>query len=287
MRPSFTVFILLLPTLFLAGCPDGTPGKETVKNKWEDMVDELKEMDKASMKKNWKRYYLKAIEALREKEKTLTNLKIERMTDLKIKEKELGALEERAGKARKIIKGGIEQLKNAKSEVVSTNDVKISIQNREYSPKEAKKLLKKWGREFQRKYSSERVALLIKTVKKYTDIVGKLDIALELYKDKIQQLTDTMENFEAELELVKARESLNALCVTGSELDALGSGIPQLDKLKLINKGLNRAIARSEVEGELVKQERDLETKFTSLESEIDSVGSDLKAPELKEINDL
>lgn len=287
MKRFFIPFVLLGALVSLTGCPDGTPGKETVRNSWEDMMDELKKMDEASMKKHWKRYYQRAIADLNGKVKDLTDKKIELKTNLKLKEKELDEKAATAGKAKTLIKGAIAKYKQGVKDGAETISISDDPAASNMSPDEAKKQIKKWTNEFKRKYSDKKIDTLTNIVKKLKASVGKLDIAIEAYKDKAEQLEEQMQTYEAELELAKVRESMNALCATGTELEG-HTGEPSLDQLTKLNKSLDKAIAKSEVEAEMVQEEKELKAKFSSLDDAVSSVGSELSVDDLeKEISEI
>ena len=287
MKRFFIPFVLLGALVSLTGCPDGTPGKETVRNSWEDMMDELRKMDEASMKKHWKRYYQRAIADLNGKVKDLTDKKIELKTNLKLKEKELDEKAATAGKAKTLIKGAIAKYKQGVKDGAETISISDDPAASNMSPDEAKKQIKKWTNEFKRKYSDKKIDTLTNIVKKLKASVGKLDIAIEAYKDKAEQLEEQMQTYEAELELAKVRESMNALCATGTELEG-HTGEPSLDQLTKLNKSLDKAIAKSEVEAEMVQEEKELKAKFSSLDDAVSSVGSELSVDDLeKEISEI
>ena len=287
MKRFFIPFVLLGALVSLTGCPDGTPGKETVRNSWEDMMDELKKMDEASMKKHWKRYYQRAIADLNGKVKDLTDKKIELKTNLKLKEKELDEKAATAGKAKTLIKGAIAKYKQGVKDGAETISISDDPAASNMSPDEAKQQIKKWTNEFKRKYSDKKIDTLTNIVKKLKASVGKLDIAIEAYKDKAEQLEEQMQTYEAELELAKVRESMNALCATGTELEG-HTGEPSLDQLTKLNKSLDKAIAKSEVEAEMVQEEKELKAKFSSLDDAVSSVGSELSVDDLeKEISEI
>tara|TARA_B100000965_G_scaffold308369_1_gene267476 strand:- start:1 stop:867 length:867 start_codon:yes stop_codon:yes gene_type:complete len=287
MKRFFIPFVLLGALVSLTGCPDGTPGKETVRNSWEDMMDELKKMDEASMKKHWKRYYQRAIADLNGKVKDLTDKKIELKTNLKLKEKELDEKAATAGKAKALIKGAIAKYKQGVKDGAETISISDDPAASNMSPDEAKQQIKKWTNEFKRKYSDKKIDTLTNIVKKLKASVGKLDIAIEAYKDKAEQLEEQMQTYEAELELAKVRESMNALCATGTELEG-HTGEPSLDQLTSLNKSLDKAIAKSEVEAEMIQEEKELKAKFSSLDEAVSSVGSELSVDDLeKEISEI
>lgn len=287
MKRFFIPFVLLGALVSLTGCPDGTPGKETVRNSWEDMMDELKKMDEASMKKHWKRYYQRAIADLNGKVKDLTDKKIELKTNLKLKEKELDEKAATAGKAKTLIKGAIAKYKQGVKDGAETISISDDPAASNMSPDEAKQQIKKWTNEFKRKYSDKKIDTLTNIVKKLKASVGKLDIAIEAYKDKAEQLEEQMQTYEAELELAKVRESMNALCATGTQLEG-HTGEPSLDQLTKLNKSLDKAIAKSEVEAEMVQEEKELKAKFSSLDDAVSSVGSELSVDDLeKEISEI
>ena len=287
MKRIFVPLMLAGVVAMSTGCPDGTPGKETVRNSWEDMMDELKKMDEASMKKHWKRYYQRAIADLNGKVKDLTDKKIEMKTNLKLKEKELDEKAATAGKAKKLIKGAIAKYKQGVKDGAETISISDDSAASNMSPDEAKKQIKKWTNEFKRKYSDKKIDTLTNIVKKLKAGVGKLDIAIEAYKDKAEQLSDQMQTYEAELELAKVRESMNALCATGTELEG-HTGEPSLDQLTKLNKSLDKAIAKSEVEAEMIAEEKELKAKFSSLDEAVSSVGAELSVDDLeKEISEI
>jgi hypothetical protein len=286
MKRFCVPLVLLGALLMTTGCPDGTPGKETVRNGWEDMLDELKAMDEASMKKHWKRYYKRAIADLGTKVKDLTEKKIELKVSLKMKENQLNDLAPKASAAKKMLKGAIAKYKEQAAAGKTTFAIK-SDPTDEMSPSEAKQLLRKWNSEFKRKYSGKKIATLTNITKKLTASVGKIDIAIDAYKDKIAQLEEQMATYEADLELASIRESMNALCATGTELGS-HTGDPSLEQLSKLNKSLDKAIVRSEVEAEMVSDEKELKAKFSSLESEVDSVGAELDLGDIeKEISEI
>ncbi|HBP16506.1 MAG TPA: hypothetical protein DEA08_01770 [Planctomycetes bacterium] len=251
------------------------------------MMDELKKMDEASMKKHWKRYYQRAIADLNGKVKDLTDKKIELKTNLKLKEKELDEKAATAGKAKALIKGAIAKYKQGVKDGAETISISDDPAASNMSPDEAKQQIKKWTNEFKRKYSDKKIDTLTNIVKKLKASVGKLDIAIEAYKDKAEQLEEQMQTYEAELELAKVRESMNALCATGTELEG-HTGEPSLDQLTSLNKSLDKAIAKSEVEAEMIQEEKELKAKFSSLDEAVSSVGSELSVDDLeKEISEI
>ncbi|MGE0707407.1 MAG: hypothetical protein AB7N76_04345 [Planctomycetota bacterium] len=269
--------VLLGALLATTGCPDGTPGKETVRNSWEDMLAELKKMDEASMKKHWKRYYERAINELNTKVADLTKKKTDLLVDKKLAQKELDELEPAAKKAKGILQAAISKYKEQAAEAGRKSfTINVNHPEQEYDAAEAKQLLRKWHSEFKRKYADEKITVKVNLVKKLTDSVGKIEIAIDAYKDKVSMLEDQMKTYEAELELAKVRDSMNALCDTGKTLGVQGD-IPSLDQLTALNKSLDKAIAKSEVQAELAKEETDLKAKFSSLESEVNGVGAGLE----------
>lgn len=272
----FIVPMMLVGAVALStGCPDGTPGKETVRNSWEDMLDELRKMDDESMKKNWKRYYQRAVAELEAKVKDLNEKKIDLLTKKKLAQKDLDELQPKAASAKKLLKGAIAKYKEQKAEGKSTFAIK-SDPTQEMSGDEARELIRRWNAEFKRNYSDEKIKVKVDLARKLTESVGKIQIAIDTYKDKISELNDQMLAYEAELELAKVRDSMNALAQTGVELGS-HSDIPSLDQLTTLNKSLDKAIARSEVEADLAKEETELKTKFSSLDDEVGSVGADLQ----------
>lgn len=275
MKRYFVPVLLAGAIAMTTGCPDGTPGKETVRNNWEDMLDELRKMDDESMKKNWKRYYQRAIAELNAKVKDLNDKKINLLVDQKLAQKKIDELAPAAAKAKTILKGAITKYKSQKAEGKSSFAIK-SDPTQEMDEGEAKELIRKWSAEYKRNYSDKKVQTQVDLARKLKENVGKIEIAIDTYKDKISELEEQMQSYEAELELAKVRDSMNALANTGVELGN-SSEIPTLGQLTALNKSLDKAIARSEVEADLATDEKALQAKFSSLADEVGSVGADLQ----------
>lgn len=273
MKRYFVPMLLAGAIAMTTGCPDGTPGKETVRNNWEDMLDELRKMDDESMKKNWKRYYQRAIAELGEKVKSLNEKKIDLLVKQKLAQKEIDDLAPKATAAKSMLKGAIAKYKTQKAEGKASFAIK-NDPSQEMNEGEAKELIRKWSAEYKRKYSDDKVQTKVQLAKKLMESVGQINIAIDTYKDKITELEEQMQSYDAELELAKVRDSMNALASTGVELGNTGE-IPTLGQLTALNKSLDKAIARSEVEADLAKDENDLKAKFSSLEDEVGSVGAD------------
>lgn len=275
MKRIFMPLMLAGVVAMSTGCPDGTPGKETARNSWEDAMDELREMDDASMKKNWKRYYKRAISELEAKVKSLNEKKIDLLVKKKMAEKEVNELAPKAAGAKKILKAAIVKYKAQKAEGATSFAIR-SDPTAEMSEADAKKLIRKWNAEYKRKYADKKVQTKVQLAKKLAESVGKMEIAIDTYKDKIEELNDQMLSYDAELELAKVRESMNSLANTGVQLGS-HSDIPSLDQLTGLNKSLDKAIARSEVESELANEEKELKAKFSSLEDEVGNMGAELE----------
>lgn len=275
MKRIFMPLMLAGVVAMSTGCPDGTPGKETVRNGWEDMLDELREMDDESMKKNWKRYYKRAIAELEGKVKSLNEKKIDLLVKKKLAQKEVDELAPKAAGAKKILREAITKYKKQKAEGATSFAIKNDPTD-EMSQADAAKLIRKWNAEYNRKYADKKVQTKVQLAKKLSESVGKMEIAIDTYKAKIEELNDQMLAYDAELELAKVRDSMNALANTGVQLGS-HSDIPSLDQLSGLNKTLDKAIARSEVEADLVNEEKELKAKFSSLEDEVGSLGADLE----------
>jgi chromosome segregation ATPase len=259
-------------TVSLTGCPDKTPGKETIKNTWQDMLDQLSKMDEASMKKHWKRYYQKAIDDLQSRVKALHEKKVELMTEQEMKGKEVAELEAKAKKAKTIIKRAIAKYKEQKAEDPNraTFNINLSSPTTKYSDSEAKDQLRRWTAQYKRTYSKDRLqskAQLVATLKNNTQ---RIDIAIDAYQNKIQMLKDQMEAYDAKLETAKLKESMRALAESGSELST-EKGIPELAQLSKLNKSLDKAIVKEDIRDKLAADEKSLETKKMSLDEAMKS----------------
>lgn len=285
----YCVPLVLLGALTLTGCPDGTPGKETAKNSWEDMLDELRKMDEASMKKHWKRYYQKAIADLQNRVKELKEKKVEIATSKKLKENDLNELKAKSNKGKELIKKSIAKYKAQKKEKPDRKTYNISLNDptEELSEGEAKKRLVGWTREWKRKYAPTRLKNKIDLVKQLTANLHQIDAAIEQYENKIQMLKDQMEEYEVKLEMAKVRESMTALATSGKELSA-STGIPSMDQLGKLNKSLDKAITKSEVRAQLADEDKKLEGKKQSLEDAMKKVSVGTEVSDLeKELDGL
>jgi hypothetical protein len=271
-------------TMTLTGCPDSTPGKETVKNTWQDMLDELSKMDEASRKKHWKRYYQKAIAELKGRVKALKEKKIELMTEAKMKGGDVEKLQATAKKAKAIIKRSIAKYKEQKAQDPNRATFNIDLGNptTEFSDAEAKQRLRKWTAEYKRKYAPERMKNKLVLVATLKNNVQKVDIAIEAYKNKIAMLEDQMEAYEVKLDTAKLQESMQALAESGKELSS-EEGIPELSQLTQLNKSLDKALVKSEIKAKLVEEEKTMESKKMSLEEALKSTPDTAGA----EVNDL
>ncbi|MBL4845556.1 MAG: hypothetical protein JKY65_08530 [Planctomycetes bacterium] len=287
MKRYFVPLMLAGVVAMTTGCPDGTPGKEAAGNKWEDVLDELREMDEASMKKNWKRYYKRAISELETKVKSLQEKRITILTETKLKENELKELEPKAAAAKKIVRAAIARYKDQKAAGSASFQIKAGATD-ELTEAEAKKLIRRWSAEYKRKYADAKITKKVTLARKLRDNAGKIEIAIDAYKDKIEALQEQMANYEVELEMAKITDSLTALATGGANLGS-HDDVPSLDQLTSLNKSLDKAIARSEVTADLAKEESDLKAKFSSLESEVNSVGAglDIDAEFEKELSEI
>ncbi len=256
----------------LTGCPDKTPGAETVKNTWEDMLDELKAMDDASRKKHWKRYYQKAIADLEQRVKTMEDKKVNLLVEQKLKGDAVEKLQSTAKKAKAMIKRSIAKYKEQKAEDPNRATFNIDLQDAsaEFSDADAKKRLRKWTTEYKQKYAPERMKGKVQLVAMLKTNAAKIDIAIDAYKSKIQMLKDQMEEYEVKLDMAKLNDSMRALAESGKSLST-HEGIPELSQLTELNKSLDKALVKSDIQAQLAEEGKTMAKKNQSLEEALKS----------------
>jgi hypothetical protein len=286
---------LLLGTLALTGltgCPSGgTPGAETVKNTWQDMLDELSKMDDASRKKHWKRYYQKAIADLEQRVKAMKEKKVELMVEQKMKGDDLEKLQATAKKAKTIIQRSIAKYKEQKAQDPNRTTFNIDLGNptSEFSDADAKERLRKWTNQYKSTYAPDRMKSKVQIVAMLKNNTSKIDIAIEAYKSKIQMLKDQMEEYEVKLDMAKLQESMTALAESGKSLST-HEGIPELKQLTELNKSLDKALVKSEIQAKLAEEDKSMASKKMSLEEALkatpDNAGAEVGDLE-KELNGL